>query len=88
MIGETVEVFGATRSRSVWSLRLEAKKRQELPAVVRGATEILEAIVSTSSAQAAPDGPNGPVPCASSARRVRGYSCCHARRFGMLCIPQ
>ena len=53
----------------------------------RGRGDPGQAIESTGSARAAPDGPNGPGPCASSARRVRGSGTSHARPFGAALQP-
>ena len=91
MIGAFVGLHGVLCSRSTRSRRSEAENHQELQAGVREAAEILLAIVSTGGARAAVDGPGGPLPCASSARRVRGSGCCPERRLGCLgqtcCLP-
>ena len=81
MIGEGIELFGVLRSRSTRSRRLKAENHQELPAGFGEAVEHLVAIASKSGARAAPDGPIGPVRCASSARRNGGRRRCLPPRF-------
>ena len=82
-IGEIIHLLGALRSRSTRSRRCWAENHQELPAAVREALKIWLFLVSTSGAHATPEGPNGPVWCALSARVTRGSRCWLARRFGL-----
>ena len=85
MIGELLGLLGALRSRSTRRRRSQVENHHEQLAGIREAVEIMVAIESTGSARAAPHGPNGPGPCASSARRVRGSGTSHARPFGLPC---